>query len=75
MNTRSKTVLGVISTSESIVKPSLLTVRFTSDERGETLSLSDEKTVLLAVKFDDVMRLVKETRKCKSKSKQNGLKS
>ncbi len=42
-------------------------VRFTSDKLGETISLSNDETMMIVVPFEPVAELIEEVRKGKSK--------
>lgn len=68
LNTHMRYTLGMIADQKGF-KMGRLTLRFTSDGSGETLSISDEQTMQFSVRYKDVVELVKETRHgSKSKS-------
>ena len=61
-NTHYEKVRGTLILKDQFV-PLTLTVRFTSDEHGETLSIADDKQgLMLAVPFAKVEALIEETR-------------
>jgi len=67
LNTHMRYTLGMIADQKGF-KMGRLTLRFTSDGIGETLSISDEQ-MQFSVRYKDVVELVKETRHgSKSKS-------
>ena len=59
-NTHINTVIGV-SDNGNIWKRSKINIRITSDEKAETLSLSDGKYMLL-VPYSEVEKVLKEAR-------------
>jgi hypothetical protein len=64
-NTRILTVTGNIYDGTTIIRNVPITVRFTSDEMRETLSLSNADTqVMFTVNFGQVAELIHETRLC-----------
>lgn len=54
-------VKGIISDGKTL-EPKVLTVRFTSNKLGETLSISDDQTVMLLVDYAYVEPLIKKAR-------------
>ena len=63
--TRTKDVNGMMSTVyRPIPIPTKVTVRITSDEHGETLSLSDDKAEIMLIipiePVNDLIKVVKE---------------
>lgn len=44
-----------------------LTIRFTSDELGESLSISDDKEIMLQIPFEGVEQIISIARKKKGK--------
>lgn len=64
MTTHTKT-RGIIHTKDGMQITNLV-VRFTHDYRGnESLSISDDKEVMLQVDFKDVDKIIKKARKQK----------
>lgn len=53
MGTASKRVRGMVFDGEGLRKATL-TIRFTSDKYGESVSIADDKTVMLSVPFDEI---------------------
>ena len=62
MGTSIKTVNGLVSDDYKIGK-SPLTIRFTSDRTGESLSLEYNGQIMLLVDYKDVEDIVKKARK------------
>ena len=62
MGTSIKTVNGMVSDGYKVGK-SLLTIRFTSDRTGESLSLEYNGQIMLLVDYKDVEAIVKKARK------------
>ena len=54
---------GIVWKDDKMMKKQRLVVRFTSDEFGETFSISDDKSVMLQIDFKGVEELVKAGRK------------
>ena len=63
-NTKLADVGGLMQCGETL-QPKVLCVRFTSDWRGETLSISNEEGQMLVVPYEPVKKLVSETRKAR----------
>lgn len=59
MRTSEKKVMGMMGDGYSI-KPMMLTVRITADERGKSLSLSDDKSVILMIPLEAIEKRLKE---------------
>lgn len=59
--TELKRVKGIITTNETM-QPGYVTVRFTSDHFGETLSLSDDDKIMIAVAYEDIEKIIKKAR-------------
>lgn len=57
--TKIKQVDGYIYDGTQMIK-SKLTVRYTSDEMGKTLSISDDKNAMYVVGFEDIEEMIKE---------------
>ena len=62
MGTSIKTVNGMVSDGYKADK-SPLTIRFTSDRTGESLSLEYNGQIMLLVDYKDVENIVKKARK------------
>ena len=59
---REQDVTGLLYFEETLSKE-IVTVMFTTDSRGETLSLSDVKHgVMITVAFEDIDKIIKEAR-------------
>lgn len=59
---REQDVTGLLYFEETLSKE-IVTVRFTTDSRGETLSLCDDKHgVMITVAFEDIEKIIKEAR-------------
>ena len=62
MSTKAKPVNGVIIDRGNI-RRQIITVRFTSDKIGETISLADEiNGIMIIVPFESVAELIERTR-------------
>lgn len=62
-NTKEKTLLGMATTPKGVAMMDIV-VRFTSDQLGETLSLSGfDDNVMYTIPFEAVEELVSKTRK------------
>lgn len=61
---KSVVVEGAVTNGYRIVKRQVM-VRFTSDEIGETLSLDDQMGMMIMVPFEQVDKLIKQTRRKK----------
>ena len=62
-NTHGETIEGRIILNDGIIR-ARLTVRFTSDQFGETISIGDDNAgILMLVPFEKVEKLIEETRK------------
>lgn len=61
MGTASKRVRGVMFDGKGLRKTSL-TIRVTSDEYGESVSIADDKTIMLQVPLEEVERVKKRAR-------------
>ena len=59
-------VTGLLYFEETLSKE-IVTVRFTTDSLGETLSLCDDKHgVMITVAFKDIEKIIKEARRDKN---------
>lgn len=65
MKTIAKTVSGLVSDGNTIA-PAAITVRFTSSENGETLSLSYNEEFMLMVDYRKIKEIIEEARKNKN---------
>lgn len=64
-NTHLADIKGIIATNRGMARTTI-TVRFTSDALGETISLTDEDSgLMMSVPFEKVDKLIKETRGAK----------
>lgn len=63
-----KTIGGAYTTEGLRLIPERVTVRFTSDSRGETLSLESANGMIL-VPFEQVKRIIEEERRSYVRSK------
>ena len=61
MGTASKGVRGMVFDGEGLRKATL-TIRFTSDKYGESVSIADDKTIMLSVPFDEIEKVKKRAR-------------
>ena len=61
MGTALKRVRGMVFDGEGLRKATL-TIRFTSDEYGESVSIADDKTIMLQVPFDEIEKVKKRAR-------------
>lgn len=61
MGTASKRVRGMVFDGEGLRKATL-TIRFTSDKYGESVSIADDKTIMLQVPFEDVKMVMERAR-------------
>lgn len=62
MSTAIKTVTGMVSDGFSIGKAPI-TVRFTSDRSGESLSLEYNGKIMLHVAYEDIKPIIQKARK------------
>lgn len=68
-NTGQITIKGIQIDSEQNYTEHNMIVRFTSDELGETISISRNDELMLVVPFEPVARLIKNTRAKKDAKK------
>ena len=61
MGTAAKRVRGVMFDGEGLRKATL-TIRFTSDKYGESVSIADDKTIMLQVPFDEIEKVKRRAR-------------
>lgn len=59
---------GLVYKDDKTTKQRLI-VRFTSDEIGETLSISNDKDVMLLIPYEGVDKLIEEARALGGKSR------
>lgn len=63
---RQRKVSGLLFFEETLSKE-IVTVRFTTDRLGETLSLSDDKHgVMISVAYEEIEKIIKEARRDKN---------
>lgn len=62
--TEVKRVKGIITINKT-TQYGYVTVRFTSDHFGETLSLSDDDKIMITVAYEDIEKTIKKARKKK----------
>lgn len=63
---RERDVTGLLYFEETLSRE-IVTVRFTTDRRGETLSLSDDKHgVMISVAYEDIEKIIEEARRDKN---------
>ena len=60
-NTGLRDIVGAVFDDDGLTKHTI-TVRFTSDSAGETISLAISEVVMLVVPFEPVAKLIEETR-------------
>lgn len=58
--TRTNTVNGIVlNRDKNIPVAQKVTIRYTEDEYGKTLSLSDETSIIISVAFEEIEELIK----------------
>lgn len=63
-------IVDGLAVSPDLMQPAKLTVRFTHDARGETLSIADDRNgYMFSVAFEDVQPLIDWVRQTEAKKK------